>query len=342
MMEDAQAGLGFGQYTGKQKAAILLIGLGAEGASKIFKHLGDSEIEQVVNIMSEMREIPTETSEEVMAEAFVTTVEGKTVGSGGVNYAKKVLQRALGDNRANDLLTKIDLKDASFASFGTINVEQLTNVLSNEHPQTVALVLAHLDPSQSAEVLGGLPAEMQPDVTLRIAKLEETDPLVISQINQVIRKQVSNYRAEVKEMGGAEAVASILNLIDRGVEKNIMSEIQEGDKELAEEIKGLMFMFEDIVLVDDKSMQRVLKEVDMSVLTVALKGTSDEVMDKFYNNLSKRAVEMIKEELEYMGPVKLKVVEEAQQQVISIVRSLEEQGEILITGRGGVEDEIVV
>ena len=341
-MEEAQAGASLEHYTGKQKAAMLLIGLGAEGASKIFKHLGDSEIEQVVSIMSEMSNIPVEMSEQVMAEAFAVTVEGKTAGTGGMNFTKKVLQRALGDNKAKDLLNKIDLKDASFESFSNVNVEQLTNVLSSEHPQTVALVLAHFDPSQSAEVLARLPEQMQPDVTVRIARLEQADPAVISQINQVLRKQVSSNRQDLKEMGGAEAVASILNLVDRGVEKNIMSEMQAGDKELAEEIKNLMFMFEDVVLVDDKSMQRVLKEVDMSVLTVALKGASDEVADKFYNNLSKRAVEMIKEELEYMGPVKLKVVEEAQQQIISIVRSLEDQGEIVISGRGGAEDEIIV
>jgi flagellar motor switch protein FliG len=341
-MEEAQAGGGLGHYTGKQKAAMLLIGLGTEGASKIFKHLGDAEIEQVVNIMSEMREVPSEMSEKVMAEAFSATVDGTTGGAGGVNFTKKVLQRALGYNRAKDLLNKIDLKEASFDSFNNVNVEQLTNVLSNEHPQTVALILAHFEPAQSAEVLAGLPEEMQSDVTLRIAKFDQADPTVIFQINQVLRKLVSSNRQDLKDMGGTEAVASILNLVDRGVEKSIMSKMQDGDKELADEIKNLMFMFEDVVLVDDKSMQRVLKEVDMSVLTIALKGASDEVADKFYNNLSKRAVEMIKEELEYMGPVKLKVVEESQQQVISIVRSLEDQGEIIITGRGGVEDEIIV
>jgi len=329
-------------YSGVQKAAMVLIGLGTEAASKIFKYLNEEEIEQVVGVMSEMREVSVDMSEQVMAEAYSCTVEEGSAGCGGMNFTKQVLRQALGDRKAEDLMNKINLKEVSFDSFGNVNIDQLTDTLVREHPQTIALVLAHLAPARAAQVLKGLPEEMQLDVTLRIARLDQADPAILAQIDHALRKQISSYKHDLKEVGGYRAVASILNLIERNVEKGIMSGMREADAQLAEEIKNLMFMFEDVVHIEDKSMQRVLKEVDMNVLTLALKGAGEEVADKFYKNLSKRAVDMIKEELEYMGPVRLKMVEEAQKQIITIVRALEDQGEILIRGRGGSEDEIIV
>jgi flagellar motor switch protein FliG len=215
-------------------------------------------------------------------------------------------------------------------------------VLAKEQPQTIALVLAHLPPFQAAQIMAGLPEETQNEVILRVAKMDKADPEVVAQIEAVLRKQVSTYKQNLRTVGGARAVASILNLINRSTEKRILESLKEKEWEIAEEVKKLMFVFEDLVLVEDKSMQRVLKEIDIKDVTVALKAASDEVKQKFFSNLSKRAVEMIQEELEYMGPVKLKTVEEAQQKIVNIVRTLDEQGEVLIAGRGGREDEVLV
>jgi flagellar motor switch protein FliG len=233
-------------------------------------------------------------------------------------------------------------KSTSFEVFHKIGAAQLINVLGKEQPQTIALVLAHLPPYQAAQILAGLPEDSQNEVILRVAKMDKADPEVVAQIEAVLRKQVSTYKQNLRTVGGARAVASILNLINRSTEKRILESLKEKEWEIAEEVKKLMFVFEDLVLVEDKSMQRVLKEIDVKDITVALKAASDEVKRKFFGNLSKRAVEMIEEELEYMGPVKLKTVEEAQQKIVNVVRTLDEQGEILIAGRGGREDEVLV
>lgn len=328
------------ELRGKQRAAIVLIGLGTEKAAKIFKFLADEEVQKVVGTMSEIREITPDVHEQVMRDAYTDVAQGNIAG--GTQFTKEVLKRALGERKAVDIISKVDLQAASFEAFRNVSPIQLVNVLSDEHPQTIALVLAHLEPAQASAVLSGLPEGLQADVTVRIARMDQADPEVIAQVEQVLRKQISSYKQEMRTIGGSKAVASILNLVDRSVEKNIMEKMRVGEEDLAEEVKNMMFIFEDIVMVEDKSMQRVLKEVDMNVLTLALKGASDEVKKKFFDNLSKRAVEMVKEELEYMGPVRLKVVEEAQQNIVNTVRTLEEQGEILITGRGGKEDEVII
>jgi len=331
--------------SGKQKAAIVLISLGAKRAAKVFKFLDEQDVEKLTAAMADIDEVSGTTKEAVMEEAFAMAAKGDYGTSGGLQYAKQVLEEALGPRRATDILNRIDLllaKSSSFEVFENIGATQLSNVLSKEHPQTVALVLAHLQPVQSGQVLASLPPEIQNDVILRIAKMDKADPEVVSQIENVLRKQISSYNKNLRAVGGARAVAGILNLVSRSTEKQIMEALKEREWEIAEEVKKLMFVFEDIVLVEDKSMQRVLKEVDVNDITVALKAASEEVKSKFFKNLSKRAVEMIKEELEFMGPVRLKTVEEAQQNIVNVIRTLDEAGEILIGGRGGKEDEILV
>jgi flagellar motor switch protein FliG len=331
--------------TGRQKAAILLVVLGTSKAAKVFRHLEDAEVEKIIGSLAEVRNVAPETQEQVLEEAVGNAYRSGTTAAGGIAFAKRVLEEALGARKAADIINRIDVvmaKSTSFEAFHNINATQLVNVLSKEQPQTIALVLAHLPPFQAAQILAGLPEEPQNEVILRVAKMDKADPEVVAQIEAVLRKQVSTHKQNLRTVGGARAVASILNLINRSTEKRILESLKDKEWEIAEEVKKLMFVFEDLVLVEDKSMQRVLKEIDIKDVTVALKAASDEVKQKFFSNLSKRAVEMIQEELEYMGPVKLKTVEEAQQKIVNIVRTLDEQGEVLIAGRGGREDEVLV
>jgi len=331
--------------TGKQKAAVLLILLGATKAANIFKHLDDAEVEKLIAALAEIRDVPLPSQEAVLEEAVASAYRGGLAASGGIDFAKKLVEEALGARRAGDIMNRIDMlmaKSTTFEKFHDVSAAQLAGILAKEQPQTIALVLAHLPPFQAAQIITGLPEETQNEVMLRIAKMDKADPEVVAQIEEVLRKEVSTYKQNLRAVGGARAVASILNLMNRPVEKHILESLKEKEWEIAEEVKKLMFVFEDLVLVEDRSMQRVLKEVDLKDVTVALKAASDEVKQKIYANLSKRAVEMIEEELEYMGPVKLKTVEEAQQKIVNIVRTLDEQGEILIAGRGGRTDEILV
>ena len=330
---------------GRVKAATLLISLGAKRAAKVFKFLDEQDAEKLTAAMAETESVSSEAAEQVMEEAFALAAKGDFGRSGGLNYARTVLEEALGARRATDILNRIDLllaKSTSFEIFENIGVAQLASVLSKEYPQTIALVLAHLQPMQSAQVLASLPPETQDQVILRVAKMDKADPEVVSQIETVLRRQISTYKQNLRAVGGSRAVASILNLVNRSTEKRILESLKEKEWEIAEEVKKLMFVFEDIVLIEDKSMQRVLKEIDVNDITVALKAASDEVKAKFFGNLSKRAVEMIKEELEFMGPIRLKTVEESQQKIVGVIRQLDEAGEILIGGRGGREDEILV
>ncbi len=331
--------------TGRQKAAMLLVTLGTSRAAKVFRHLQDSEVEKIIASLAEVRSVAPGAQEQVLEEAISSAYKSGTAAAGGLGFAKGVLEEALGARKAADIINRIDVvmaKSTSFEEFHNINAAQLVNVLAKEQPQTIALVLAHLPPFQAAQVLAGLPEEMQNEVILRVSKMDKADPEVVAQIEAVLRKQVSTHKQNLRTVGGARAVASILNLINRSTEKRILESLKEKEWEIAEEVKKLMFVFEDLVLVEDKSMQRVLKEIDIKDVTVALKAASDEVKGKFFSNLSKRAVEMIEEELEYMGPVKLKTVEEAQQKIVNVVRTLDEQGEVLIAGRGGREDEVLV
>lgn len=331
--------------TGKQKAAILLVVLGTSRAAKVFRHLEDSEVEKIIGALAEIRTVAPAAQGAVLEEAISGTYRTGTAAAGGISFAKKVLEEALGARKAADIINRIDVvmaKSTSFEVFHNINAAQLVSVLSKEQPQTIALVLAHLPPFQAAQIMSGLPEETQNEVIVRVAKMDKADPEVVAQIESVLRKQVSTYKQNLRTVGGARAVASILNLINRSTEKRILESLKEKEWEIAEEVKKLMFVFEDLVLVEDKSMQRVLKEIDIKDVTVALKAASEEVKHKFFSNLSKRAVEMIQEELEYMGPVKLKTVEEAQQKIVNVVRTLDEQGEVLIAGRGGREDEVLV
>ncbi|MCB1196209.1 flagellar motor switch protein FliG [bacterium] len=333
------------KLTNIQKAAILLISLGPRAAAGIFKELSEDEIEKITVEISRLKHIPRDSRLEVFEEAYQLNMANDCIAKGGENYAKIVLEESLGEEKAGQILEKVRLQigiAGPFKALDNIDSNQLSNFLQQEHPQTVSLILAHLDPEKAAELLSGLPEEMKADVIIRMATMTQTSPEVIDQIERVIKeKLVNTFNTNLSAIGGTKAVAEVLNFVDRATEKNIMETLIETEQELAEEIKKLMFVFEDIIHVEDRSMQKVLKEVDSNEISVALKAASEEVKNKIFKNMSARASEMIKEELEFMGPIKLSIVEEAQQKIVNIVRRLEEEGEITIAGRGGDDDLLV-
>lgn len=333
-------------YTSEQKVAILVLSIGPEKAAKIFENLSPTEIDKITMAISQLGVVDPADKENILKEFFheMNLVRGGVTG--GSSTAKKILEASLGRD-ASDYLSRLKLAEGGeadiMAMLQSVDINQLINFIHGEHPQTIALILSNLEPSKAAEVISSLSEEMQVDVMLRIANMDQTDPDIVKQVGEVIKRQLtSTFGTATKSSGGAKAVAEVLNFVDRGTEKNIVAAMEERNAELAEEVKKLMFVFEDIVFVEDRSMQKVLKEIDTSELALALKSASDEVKEKIFKNVSKRAASLIKEEIEYMGPVRLRDVEEAQQRIVNVVRRLEEEGEIVISGRGGKGDEIIV
>jgi len=328
---------------GKTKAAVLLIALGPEAASKVLRYMDEQEIEQLTTGLANLGEIDKDVQRQVLEE-FNRYVGSDEMMVAGFDYAKELLTKALGEKRASELLKGVRGLGGSKGAFSMlrqVDNQQLIKVLQNEHPQTVAVVLSHLDTDQAAEILKALPEEMQTDVALRMATMDQIAPDVIEEIEAALARQITSFmRRDFKVAGGVKLVAEVLNNVDKNTQKAILSYLQETDPELAEDIKRLMFTFDDIVLIDDRSMQRVVKEIDSKELALALKGASEEVKEKFFKSMSERAADMIREEMEYMGPVRLRDVEAAQQRILDVISRLEEEGAIIILGRG--EDEIIV
>lgn len=329
--------------SGKEKAAILLVALGTERASNIYKHLREDEIEQLTLEIANLRKIDPETKQQVLEEFYEICVAQKYIDEGGIEYAKEVLERALGSQKALELINKLtsSLQVRPFDFARKADPAQLLNFIQNEHPQTIALILAYLRPEQAAVILSALPQEKQADVASRIAMMDRTSPEVIKEVERVLEKKLSSMvTSDFTAAGGIQSVVDILLSVDRGTEKHIMESLEIEDSELAEEIKKRMFVFEDIVSLDNRSIQRFLREVDNNDLALALKGSSEDVAQVIFSNMSKRLQEMIKEDMEFMGPVRLRDVEEAQQKIVNIIRRLEDAGEIVIARGGG--DEIIV
>ena len=331
------------QYTGRQKAAIFLITLGSDVASQIFKHLREDEVENLVfemartdKITSEEREmILNEFNEMMMAQDFIT--------SGGIDYARDVLEQALGTKRAVDIINRLtsNLQTRPFDFVRRTDPQHLLNFIQNEHQQTIALILCYLDSQKAAMVLSSLPNRIQADVARRIAMMERVSPEVLREIERVLERKLSTLASEeYSATGGIDAVAEVLNLVDRGTEKTIIEALEEEDVDLAEQIKKKMFVFEDIVLLDDRAIQRVLQEVDNQELAKAMKSVDAEVQEKILKNMSRRASSLLREDMDFMGPVRLKDVEDCQQKIVNVIRKLEETGEVIVA-RGG-EDDLVV
>ena len=329
--------------SGVQKAAVLLISLGPEKSADIFKHLKEEEIEELTLEIANTRSISPEVKDEVIDEFYQVCLAQQYIAEGGIGYAKELLEKALGDDKAHDVITKLtaSLQVRPFEFIRKTEPSQVLNFIQDEHPQTIAMILSYLAPTQSSMILSALSPEMQADVARRIALMDRTSPEIIKEVEKVLERKLSSLiNQDYTIAGGVDAIVSILNAVDRGTEKRIMEALEIEEPELAEEIRKKMFVFEDILLLDDRAIQRVLRDVDNNDLAIALKGSNEEVQNAIFNNLSKRLAAMIKEDMEFMGPVRMKDVEEAQQKIVGIIRKLEDSGEIVISRGGG--DEIIV
>lgn len=331
------------KLTGRQKAAVLLVSLGPEIASKVFKHLREDEIEQLTLEIANVRKIEYEQKEDVLDEFHSIAQAQEYISQGGIEYAKDVLEKALGSQKAIDIINRLtaSLQVRPFDFARKADPNQILNFIQNEHPQTIALVLAYLDAQQAAMILSALPQERQADIARRIAIMDRTSPEVINQVERVLENKLSQMTLhDFSTGGGIDAIVQVLNGVDRSTEKTILESLELQDPELAEEIKKRMFVFEDIVSIDNRSIQRVIRDVDTNDLALALKVSSEEVQEVIFRNMSKRMVETFRQDMEFMGPVRLRDVEEAQQRIVGIIRRLEESGEIVIA-RGGGDDIIV-
>ena len=329
--------------SGLQKAAILLIALGPERSANVFKHLKEDEIEELTLEIANTRNITPKVKDSVISEFYQVCLAQQYIAEGGINYAKEVLEKSFGADRAMDVIGKLtaSLQVKPFEFIRKTDASQLLNFIQDEHPQTIALILSYLSAAQSALILSALPPDRQADVAKRIAIMDRTSPEVIKEVEKVLESKLSSLvNQDYTIIGGVDAVVEILNTVDRGTEKHIMETLEIEEPELAEEIRKKMFVFEDILLLDDRAIQRVLRDVDNGDLATALKGSNEEVQNAIFNNLSKRLAAMIKEDMEFMGPVRMKDVEEAQQKIVNVIRKLEESAEIVISRGGG--DEIVV
>lgn len=327
----------------REKAAVLIIALGKEHSARIYKKLSEEEIEQLTLAITSVRRVDAEQQEAVLQEFLDICIAQKYISEGGIDYARDVLEQALGSERAYELINRLSssLQVRPFDFVRKADAAQILNVLQNEHPQTIALTLSYLEPAQAAAVLRSLPSEKQVDVIARIASMGVTAPDFIKEAERILERKLSSMgMSESTAVGGVDAIVEIINSVDRGTEKFLLEQLEMHDGELAEEIRKRLFVFEDIARMSNQAIQRVLREIDNADLTVALKGTSQEVSKVILGNVSKRLQEMIREDMEMMGPVRVRDVEEAQQKIVNTIRRLEDAGEI-ITGRGGGEDVIV-
>lgn len=331
------------ELTGRKKAAIFLIAIGPEKAARVYKHLSDDEIEQLTYEIANMPHISPDIIAEVLEEFEQMALAQDYISVGGLDYARQVLEQAIGEKRAAEIITRLSeaMQTRPFDFARKADAGQLLNFIQNEHPQTISLIMAHLNPEQAGIILSSLPPERQVEVAKRMATLDQTAPDVLKEIEVALEKRLASFvRQDYASIGGIDVAVDVLNRVDRQTERTIMEALEEEDPDLAEEIRLRMFVFEDIVTLDDRSIQKVIAEVDTNLWALALKTASDHVAQRVFQNMSKRAAQMLQEEIEYLGPVRLRDVEDAQQRIVAMVRRLDEMGDIIIA-RGG-EDEIVV
>jgi flagellar motor switch protein FliG len=331
------------EFNGRQKAAIFLVSVGSEISAEIFKYLREDEIETLTFEIARMETIEPGQKDEVLQEFQELMMANQFITTGGIDYARELLEKSLGSQKAIDIINRLtsSLQVRPFDFIRRTDPAHLLNFIQQEHPQTIALILAYLEPNKSSVILQNLPNEIQHDVARRIATMDRTSPEVLREVERVLEKKLSTLSSEdYTTAGGVGNIVEILNLVDRASEKQIIEALEDEDPELAEEIKKRMFVFEDIVMLDDRAIQKVLREVDSQELSKALKSVDTEVQDKIFRNMSKRAAQMLKEDMEYLGPIRLKDVEESQQKIVSIIRHLEDTGDIVVARSG--EDEMVV
>jgi len=332
------------KLTGVQKVAILFITLGPEVASNIIKKLPDKDIQKITFEIANTIRIKPNIKDSVLEE-FVTLNKAKEyILEGGIDYAKNLLSKALGVQRAMEILDQVGEITQQFRPFGVArkaDPQQLLSLIMNEHPQTISLILCYLQAEKAGQILSGLPVEIQSDVAKRIAAMKSTSPTIVHEVEKVLDKKLSSViRPDLATIGGISSLVQILNQVDRGTEKNIIEHLGKDEPDLAEKIRSSLFVFEDVINLDSASIQRIIREIDNKDLALALKGSSEEVAEVVYKNMSKRAATTLKEDIEYLGPVRLVDVEKSQQNIVSIIRRLDEAGEIIIA-RGG-EDAVIV
>ena len=330
------------ELLGLQKAAILLIALGPERSALIFKHLKEEEIEDLTLEIANTRSITPQVKEAVVEEFYQVCLAQQYIAEGGIGYAKELLEKALGADKALDVIGKLtaSLQVKPFEFIRKTEASQLINFIQDEHPQTIALILSYLNPAQAALIVSALPPDRQADVAKRIATMDRTSPDVIKDVEKILESKLASLvNQDYTIIGGVDAIVEILNTVDRSTEKHIMEILEMDEPELADEIRKKMFVFEDILLLDSRAIQRLLRDVYNADLAIALKSANEEVQNAIFDNLSKRLAAMIKEDMEFMGPVRMKDVEEAQQKIVNIIRALEDSNEIVISRGGG--DEII-
>ncbi|MGD9809552.1 MAG: flagellar motor switch protein FliG [Deferribacterales bacterium] len=327
---------------GLKRAAAIMIALGEDVTSPVLAALDEDEVSELTKEIATTKIVSPEKMDEYIEDFYNMMLAKKFIAKGGLDYAKSVLVKSLGPERARkiiDRLTKMLEQSSGFDFLAKIDPKQLAKFIQTEHPQTIALILAHLDPSQAAESLAQLPDDMQADITLRISNLQDISPSVVKTLARVLEERFESLSSYNVEVGGVKSVAEIFNRMDRVTSKSTLDKLEKEDPELVQAIRDMMFVFEDIKALNDVALQEILKKADKKALTLALKGTDPETQERFFKNMSSRAVETMKEEMEYMGPIKLKEVEKAQHEIVAIVRELDEEGVISIGG--GEEDEYV-
>jgi len=331
------------ELSGIRKAAILMLALDEEAATLLLKQLEPRQVEQVTRELAGIGEVPKKVRDSVVQEFYELALAQSWASEGGLEYARSLLSKSLDPAEADRIMQHISqqVRKTPFSFLQKAETQNLLTFIQDEHPQTIALIVSHLPHHRASEILAGLPGPKQIEVVKRVANMEQTNPEVISEVEKGLEARLSNLLTQsFEKIGGINTVAEVLNLVDRTTEKGIMEGLEAEDPDLVEEIRRLMFVFEDINLVDDKGIQSVLKEIDNDELALALKTASDELKDKIFRNMSERASALIREDMEYMGPVRISDVEAAQQRIVDVVRRLEDAGEIIISGRG--ERDLIV
>lgn len=331
------------ELTGEKKIAIVCMAIGPTLAAKILKYFTEAELERITTEIANTARVERERLEAVLDEFILLDEARQNILNGGMEYARQILERTVGSQKAAEIMRR--LKEASkvkpFTFVRHADIKQLVGLISQEHPQTIAFILSYLDAGQAAQVVAELPQEIQSDIARRIATMDRTSPQVLQGVESVMRERLSTmFQQGYTPVGGLQSIVDILNNVDRGTEKLILEKLEKEDAELAEKIRQRMFIFEDIITLDDMSIQRVMRDLDTNDVALALKGASDDVKNRLLKNVSKRAAEILQENIEFLGPVRLREVEEAQQRIVETIRRLDENGEIIIS-RGG-EDAVII
>ena len=338
MSESAQ------EMSGTRKAAVLLLSLDSEASSALLGQLPERAVEKVTRELASLGEVGNETRDQILQQFYELAVAQSYAREGGLDYARSLLKQSLNSEDADRIMQQISqqVRKTPFSFLQKAESQNLLTFIQDEHPQTIALIVSHLPFHKASEVLGGLPTPKQIEVVKRVANMEQTNPEVISEVEKGLEARLSSMlNQSYEKIGGVNTVAEMLNLSDRTTEKGIMEGLEAEDPDLVEEIRRLMFVFEDILQVDDKGVQAVLKEVDNDEMALALKTASEDLQQKIFNNMSERAAKLIQEDMEYMGPVRVSDVEQAQQRIVDVVRRLEDAGELIISGKGGEKDMVV-